>query len=506
MCKENVLIVGSGIGGSMIANLLQDDFIVTLITKRSINDSNSMLAQGGIASAYDPKDSPEAHFEDSLIAGSYHNDKNALNELVHEGPKVIQYLIDKGIKFDKKPDGNYSYGLEGAHKIPRILHIAGDQTGEKMTLFVQSLIHNVNIIENTELTELLVKNNRCYGVKVLNENGEISCIYADYVILATGGIGSLYPITSNNATVTGDGIAIAKLAGCELKDMEFIQFHPTLLSIDNHCYGLISEAVRGEGAVLIREDGTRILKGKHPFEDLAPRDFVSQVLESELRKGNKIFLDISKINNFSERFPGITRNLNNRGIKFEETKRIPVQPGAHFFMGGIKTDLSAETNIKNLFAVGETACTGVHGANRLASNSLLEGLVFAKNAATEIKRRSKTKSETDLKNLIAISTVENEDMKNNIDLKQKYLNHLNLLPDSNLIKEKVWDNLGIMRSTSKIKTLINWLEQFDFMKPIDDDILTSEILERRNLCIVAYTIAKAALERKESLGSHFIEK
>ncbi|MDR0880773.1 MAG: L-aspartate oxidase [Clostridioides sp.] len=539
--RKKVLVVGGGIAGSMSANLLQNDLDVILLTKESMSDCNSMLAQGGIASAYDSNDSPNEHFLDSMIAGSYLNNPDALNELVVEGPKIIQKLIDWGMKFDKKSDGSYSYGLEGAHKIARILHSGGDKTGEHMTSFLQSLLKNIEIKENTFITELIVENGCCIGVKALNQSGEVESIYSDYVILATGGIGGLYPITSNDSTITGDGISIAYLAGCELSNMEFVQFHPTLLSIDKHCYGLISEAVRGEGAVLVREDGSRIMKGKHEYEDLAPRDVVSRELAAEILKGENVFLDISSIPNFTERFPGITENLKKHDIPFEETGRIPVQPGAHFFMGGIKTDLHGETNISNLFAIGETACTGVHGANRLASNSLLEAIVFANEASLEIKKRSSferiTASEISVTSDLpsecepmfdsSVCDPEFDSSFNpyvhdsqsgsgfdcyiresdcNCDCDSISDKHFINLPDVDVLKDKCWNYLGITRTEEKLEYFIEWISQFDFLNLLDNEVLDRDILERRNLTLLAYLIAKYALNRKESIGAHFILK
>jgi L-aspartate oxidase len=499
--KKKVLIIGSGIAGSMASNLLQRNFIVTILTKKAITDSNSMLAQGGIAVALDKNDSSRDHYEDSLSAGCFYNDSQALKQLVTKGPKVLQNLIDSGMDFDKCSDGAFSYGLEGAHKRPRILHIGGDKTGNKMTSFLHCNLRNVEIKENTVVVEILSKDNTCFGVKILNSKNEIELLYSDYVILATGGIGQMYPLTSNSETITGDGIAMAYRAGCELKDMEFVQFHPTLLSIDHSCYGLISEAVRGEGATLVREDGSKVMKGKHEFEDLAPRDVVSRKISSEIDSGEKVFLDISGIPNFKERFPAITENLKKHNIPFEETKRIPIHPGAHFFMGGIKTDLNGETSIKNLFAIGETACTGVHGANRLASNSLLEAIVFAEATSKTILDRI---NDIDTINPYCHQKINSSNAYNcrNGASTEKSVN----LPNIIELQQRSWENIGITRSEENIAYFLDWLSNFDFLSPISDEYLNKENFECQNLCLIAQLIAKAALKRKKSIGAHYITK
>lgn len=500
MQKKKIIIIGSGIAGIMAANLLKDKFIVTILTKQRINDSNSMLAQGGIAVALDKSDSCANHYEDSMIAGCFYNDKEALRCLVTKGPEVLQSLIDLGLEFDKNLDGSFSYGLEGAHKIPRILHIGGDKTGKKMTEFIFNELEDVIICENTTVVEILSKDKRCFGVKLLDANDNVKCMYSDYVILATGGIGRLFPLTTNVETITGDGIAMAQRAGCELKDMEFIQFHPTLLSIDDNCYGLISEAVRGEGAFLVRNDGSKIMKGKHKYEDLAPRDIVSREITKEIQVGEKVFLDISNIPNFIDRFPAITENLKKHGIPFEQTKRIPVHPGAHFFMGGIKTDLNGETSVKNLFALGETSCTGVHGANRLASNSLLEAIVFADSASKAIISRVNEKAaKVDLDLNIEIA-VDSEKIQKNLK------DNIPKLPELQELQKKAWNSIGINRSEENINKFLAWLSSYDFYSPLPDKYLSRDRFECQNLCLVAYLVAKSALNRKESLGAHYLTK
>lgn len=482
---KKVLIIGSGIAGSLAASYLEKACKVTLMTKGRRDDSNSMLAQGGIAAALAADDDPYDHLQDTLTAGCDHNDPQRVEELVTLGPEVIQSLIDTGMKFDQKADGSWAYGLEGAHRKPRVLHCGGDQTGKHLTSFIQSQLAQTTWLENCTVSDLLIHENSCQGVVYL-QNGIQKVFHADLVILATGGIGQLFPLTTNNWSISGDGIALAARAGATLKDMEFVQFHPTLLVVDGHCQGLISEAVRGEGARLVMEDGTLLMAGRHPQQDLAPRDVVSRVIKESLAAGHTIYLDISPIPDFTTRFPHITQILRKNTIPFETTHRIPVEPGAHFFMGGIETNEWGETSIHNLYAIGETACTGVHGANRLASNSLLEGLVFAKKASEHVlaKRIPFTKP-------AIIVNYQNSRPLN--------------LPTKQALQERAWDAIGIVRDSEQLQAFLDWLAQFHY-QPLNYPTLTEEKLEIANLCLVAEKIAQAALERKESLGAHAILK
>lgn len=383
MTKERVIIIGSGIAGCTAAFRLMHDYDVTIITKGLKEESNSMLAQGGIAAAVSKNDTPKKHFSDTFQAGCFHNKVLAVNQLVTNGPIVIQKLIAEGMTFDEQ-NGELSLGLEGAHQLPRILHTGGDQTGKFLTTFLQEKLTNIHWQEQKMAIEIIKQNDSAIGVHCLDKENRLHTYYGEHIILASGGLGQLFPVTTNAATISGDGLALAYRAGAKLTDMEFIQFHPTLLFLNGRCHGLISEAVRGEGAKLIRADGSAVMTDVHPRADLAPRDIVAATLFAEIQDGNEVFLDITPIPNFEERFPGITANLDAYHVPFRETKRIPVHPGAHFLMGGIRTDLQGKTNIPGLYAIGEVANAGVHGANRLASNSLLETLVFGEKVAEYI--------------------------------------------------------------------------------------------------------------------------
>ncbi|EAE7801713.1 TPA: L-aspartate oxidase [Listeria monocytogenes] len=480
MTKERVIIIGSGIAGCTAAFRLMHDYDVTIITKGLKEESNSMLAQGGVAAAVSKNDTPKKHFSDTFQAGCFHNKVLAVNQLVTNGPIVIQKLIAEGMTFDEQ-NGELSLGLEGAHQLPRILHTGGDQTGKFLTTFLQEKLTNIHWQEQKMAIEIIKQNDSAIGVHCLDKENRLHTYYGEHIILASGGLGQLFPVTTNAATISGDGLALAYRAGAKLTDMEFIQFHPTLLFLNGRCHGLISEAVRGEGAKLIRADGSAVMTDVHPRADLAPRDIVAATLFAEIQDGNEVFLDITPIPNFEERFPGITANLDAYHVPFRETKRIPVHPGAHFLMGGIRTDLSGKTNIPGLYAIGEVANAGVHGANRLASNSLLETLVSGEKVAEYIL--------TQKTNLIDHPEIP---LSN-----QTRTPHL---PDKQLLQEKIWETLGITRKPEKITEFLHWLTDFDYANH------TRETAEISHMLITAKIIAESALKRTESLGAHRILK
>lgn len=479
MKKERIIIIGSGIAGSLAALRLMQDYDVTIITKGTKQESNSMLAQGGVAAAITKDDSPKKHFRDTFQAGCYHNKPLAVCELTTYGPIVIQKLIKEGMTFDQQ-NGEFLLGLEGAHQMPRILHAGGDQTGKVLTTFIQNQLTAVQWREQEMAIQIIKQGHQAVGVCCLDSNNQLHNYYGEHIILATGGLGQLFPVTTNARTISGDGLALALNAGATLSDMEFIQFHPTLLFIDGHCHGLISEAVRGEGAKLIREDGTAIMEGVHPLLDLAPRDIVSATLANEIAQGELIFLEITAVKNFESRFPGISASLDNHQVPFRKTKRIPVHPGAHFLMGGVRTDLHGKTNIKGLYAIGEVANTGVHGANRLASNSLLETLVFGEKVAAYIqanpaKKRNQSVTPAPPKHLLT-----------------------HPLPDKQQLQEKIGIALGITRTEEKLTEFLHWANHFEQANS------TCEEAEISNMLLVAKLIATSALKRTESLGAHRI--
>lgn len=486
MTQYDVIIVGSGISALTVASQLCEKMNILMITKGLKQQSNSSLAQGGIAAAIGKGDHWKFHFEDTLYAGCFHNTEKAAKELVQSGEEVISSLQQNGMEFDVNDYGELLLGREGAHRKKRIIHAGGDATGKRLIEhFLTRLNERVTLLENHMVFDIEVVNNRAIGVWVKTKENEIIFYSGAHIILATGGCGALYEVTSNSSLMTGDGLAMAYRAGATLIDMEFIQFHPTMLYIDDACKGLISEAVRGEGAFLIDENGRRIMENAQPFMDLAPRDVVARVMQQEINHGHHIFLDISNIQQFRKRFPTITRLCEENGIDVEKG-RIPVAPGMHFLMGGIETDLFGRTSIERLYAVGETACTGVHGANRLASNSLLEGLVFGKRLASYISEQP----------LDVMMT----------NAEKRFVNEKITLPSKREIQEMMMTYVGITRSNEGLSFALHYFEQFlktPSFFTINVNDFTIEDLECMNMITVGWLIAKAAFMRKESRGGHY---
>jgi L-aspartate oxidase len=380
------LIVGSGVAGLFTALHLADHGRTAVVTKDRLTECNTEYAQGGIAVSLCPMDTPEDHERDTLAAGAGLCDVPAVRVLTQEGPDAVLELMRLGMRFDRT-NGELTLAQEAAHSRRRILHASGDETGHELerTLSRRASVHpQIEILEHTQMTGLLVLEGRCLGVEALaHAEGQPLRLLARVVILATGGLGQLYPVTTNPLVTTGDGLAAAYRAGAAAQDMEFVQFHPTALNDQGSPKFLISEAVRGEGAVLVNAEGERFMPRHHPAGELAPRDVVARAVADEMRNGTgRVYLDFSPIpaDRIQKRFPGIVAECRRRGFDVYR-QPIPVAPAAHYMMGGIAIDLDCHTDLPGLLAVGECACAGVHGANRLASNSILEGLVFGLRAA-----------------------------------------------------------------------------------------------------------------------------
>ncbi|SRR6266568_3224643 len=488
------IVIGSGIAGLNCALTLSSFGKVLIITKAKLKNSSTYLAQGGIAAVLKKEDSLFSHQQDTLAAGYHHNNKEAVELLVKGGKEAIKQLEQLGVPFDKSTDGDFISSYEAAHSYPRILH-ASDFTGREIE---QALIANVlkqktiEIWEDTAAIDLIVKDKQCYGMQVL-KNDTMQNIFARAVILATGGIGQLYQWTTNPAVVTGDGIAIAHRAGAELKDLEFIQFHPTALEENASPLLLLSEALRGEGAVLVNNKRERFMQNYHPKKELAPRDVVARAILHEQQKG-KVFLDISQKGEkfILKRFPNISLALKKRGFDLT-SQPVPVTPAAHFLCGGIKTDTYGRTTIKNLFVYGEVAATGVHGANRLASNSLLEGMVYSsqiKHCINEIPQKAK---------IINVIADEVNPQKGASSWAPRNVEQM-IIPQ---IREIMWQHVGIVRTPfglatgrQKLELLQQKLEKVKGATPL--------LLQTKNMLTVALLITKAAQNRKESLGTHFL--
>jgi L-aspartate oxidase len=482
---SDVLIIGSGVAALQLATLLSQDKNVRILTKSHLKNTNSYLAQGGIAAAIGAKDDPSKHFADTLEAGRFHNNMETVLEIINEAPTLIDDFTDI---FDKDQKGNLLLGLEGAHSENRIIHSGGDATGKNVIEYLISrLTENIKVEENVFVYELIIdhKEKRCIGVKAKYQDGTIQCFYGDNIILATGGCGQVYPFTSSAPTITGDGVAMAYLAGVEIVDMEFVQFHPTLLYKDGETKGLISEAVRGEGAILMTKDGIPIMEGVHPLKDLAPRHVVSQTIFEYIKNGQEIFLDIRPINGFEKRFPSITAICKENGIHLSEGK-IPVVPGSHFLMGGIKTDLIGRTSLNGLFAIGETACTGLHGANRLASNSILEGLYQGKKLSQWINSNPKKASNPELPKMVPF-------------IQERSI----FLPDTHVLKDMMMKRVGIVRSKEVLEEQKKWIQQLHLNDLTELDSYSIQDITAIFMYMNADLITEAALRRTESRGGHF---
>ncbi|HWJ78399.1 MAG TPA: L-aspartate oxidase [Niallia sp.] len=488
----DVLIIGGGIAGLQLANKLANHLNVIVLTKSSATNSNSYLAQGGIAASLGRDDNYIKHAADTLEAGRYHNKVDVVDEITKAAPKLIQDLRNSGCSFDENSKGELLLGMEGAHSDNRIVHSGGDATGKRIIGFFHELNRHIKIVENVFVYELLVNTstNTCYGVKAKNENGKSITIYGNHTVLATGGCGKLYSYSSNASSVTGDGIALAYLAGATITDMEFVQFHPTLLYVNGTTVGLVSEAVRGEGGRLVSEKGTYIMEKVHPFKDLAPRHIVSQEIYQYLKQGENVYLDITAIPDFEKRFPSITKLCRENGIDIEKGK-LPVAPGCHFLMGGIEVDLYGRTSVENLYAIGEVSCTGLHGANRLASNSLLEGLYMGNKLANLLKKKK-------LVDIFAPYQL------NVISQKRKYISQSNF-PSLEELQNQMMENVGIVRHETKLRKQLYWLEEFGITETFEvpTEYSSPKEMEMYFMLVTSWLITKSAIDRLESRGGHY---
>ena len=394
--RTDVVVVGSGIAGLTCAlHLREAGLHVTVVTKVNIDDGSTRWAQGGIAAVLDPLDTPAAHAEDTLVAGVGLGNREAVDVLVREGPARVRELMRWGAAFDRHPDGSLMLTREGGHHANRIVHAGGDATGAEVQRALHAAVQRdpwIRLIEHALVLDLLTtKKGRACGVTlhVLGEGAEdgVGAVLARAVVLATGGMGQIYSVTTNPAVSTGDGVALALRAGAEVTDLEFVQFHPTALytARGGAQQPLVSEALRGEGGYLRDADGKRFMVGQHELAELAPRDIVAKGIHRVMAAegSDHVWLDARHVEGVTSRFPTITAFCREAGVD-PARDLIPVAPAAHYASGGVRTDLHGRTSIKSLYACGEVACTGVHGANRLASNSLLEGLVFGRRIASDI--------------------------------------------------------------------------------------------------------------------------
>lgn len=483
------VVIGSGIAGLYTALQLAEQGDVTVLCKKGALVSNTWYAQGGIAAAYGSQDSPELHFEDTLEGGCRFGDPRVIKIMAEEGPQRIRELQSMGIEFDHEGE-ELALGREGAHSRNRILRIGGDATGR---FLIESLFHlardnsRIHFHEDSYVLDLITEGTGCKGVRWTG-GGRLHDCFCKAVILATGGGGYLYWHTTNPETATGDGLALAYRAGAGLRDLEFIQFHPTVFFLSDTKAFLISEAVRGEGAYLVNSRGERFMSEYHPMEELGPRDVVARAIVMEMKRtGDKVFLDLRHLGEkfIQGRFPTIYNTCREWGIHITGEK-IPVVPAAHYFIGGVRVDRDGFTGINNLYAVGEVASTGVHGANRLASNSLLEALVFGKRVADAVSGL-KAKNGTTLKGLPEeySVTVKNHDPAR---LKES-------------LRKLMWEKVGLFRTGEGLGGFVarvdEWMNSFNDHNGIPGN------REVQNMLLIARLIGEAALQRKESRGCHF---
>lgn len=496
------LILGSGIAGLSFALKASQLGSVAILTKTEARECATHYAQGGIASVRLPEDSFQKHMDDTLVAGAGLCNSEIVKITIEEGPAQIEELLRHGVPFVKKND-QYDLTWEGGHSARRVFHV-NDYTGAAIEdALLQGVLRdqNISLFEHHLAIDLIHQQNECQGVYALSQSsGEILSFQARYTILATGGAGKAYLYTSNPDVATGDGIAMAYRAGARVANLEFMQFHPTCLYHPQAKSFLISEAVRGEGAEVVNADGRAFLKDTHPAGSLAPRDVVARAIDVEMKRtgADCVFLDLSSHPKefFKNRFPQIYEKCSKLNINLAG-QRLPVVPAAHYMCGGVWTNEWAETTVHRLFAIGEVACTGLHGANRLASNSLLESVVFANRAFLKIEKDFLEASariiapspSTEWQTGLAIP------LEEKIDLKHTWKE----------LRTLMWNYVGIVRSNHRLEKALQrvLMIQKEVQEYYWRYLPTSELIELRNLTQVAFLIIQSALSRKESRGLHF---
>ncbi|MFA6904380.1 MAG: L-aspartate oxidase [Gallionellaceae bacterium] len=503
MLKFDTLIIGSGLAGLSLALKLADRQKVAVITKKSLLDGASVWAQGGIAAVLSPEDSWEEHIKDTEIAGAGLCDSAATRFVVEHGKAAIDWLIQQNVPFSRDEDDNYHLTREGGHSHRRIIH-AADATGlaVQQSLAAKVLAHpNITLLEQHIAIDLIagnklgLRNNRCYGAYALNTlKDEIITIAANNTILATGGAGKVYLYTTNPDTATGDGVAMGWRAGCRVANMEFIQFHPTCLYHPHAKSFLISEAVRGEGGILKLPDGTRFMARHDPRGELAPRDVVARAIDFEMKTHGLdcVYLDISHQPEafLQQHFPNIHARCLELGINIAK-EPIPVVPAAHYTCGGLVVDLHGRTDVEQLYAIGETTYTGLHGANRLASNSLLECLVFAETASIDILAQKGGE----------FTTLPEWDESQVTDADEAVVISHNWAE----LRRFMWDYVGIVRTTKRLQRAQHRIQLLheEINEYYNHFHVSADLLELRNLVLSADLIVQSALSRHESRGLHY---
>jgi L-aspartate oxidase len=496
--RYDYIIVGSGIAGLYAAILAREHGSVLVLTKGSIDDCNTRWAQGGIAAPIGPGDSPEQHLRDTIEAGAGLVNEAAARVLTSEAADRIRDLVALGVPFDTD-HGHIALGREGAHSLPRIVHAGGDSTGAHIELTLSSVarLEGIMVVEWTQAVELRLagrvkgEGGRVCGVRAMDVRmGEVTDYACRFLVLATGGAGRLYSVSTNPEVATGDGIVIAYRAGAEITDMEFIQFHPTALRLPGVQPFLISEAMRGEGGVLLDANGVRFMPEYDPRAELAPRDIVARAIVERMatRASDHVLLDMTQLGSehVAARFPQIYRFCLEAGLDITR-EPIPVSPAAHYTMGGVRTNAWGETTVPGLYACGECACTGVHGANRLASNSLLETVVFAR----RVVQRTLESPETSAEPSPATCELSEPEQGEAEPLTRPALQDL------------MWQDVGIVRDREKLTRARAVLSAWQARLPLDERPSSRESQELADLLTCARLVTEAALAREESRGAHF---
>lgn len=480
--RSDVVVVGGGIAG-MTAALHAAPLAVTLVTRRPLGEgSSSKLAQGGVAVAWDADDSPELHARDTLAVGGRVSNVAAVELLTHDGPELINELIELGAEFDSDADGRLCLGKEAAHSKRRILHADGDATGaEIVAALVRAVaaVPRIQVLADAHAVDLIVQAGTVAGVLLQEPDGGWTACLAGATVLATGGSGALYRWSTNPPEATGDGLAMAARAGAMLTDLEFVQFHPTALACGSNPLPLLTEALRGEGAVLVDAEGTRFMPAEHRDAELAPRDIVARAIWRRLTAGRPVFLDARRAvgRHFPRRFPTVFEICRRHGLD-PRRQPLPVTPAAHYHLGGIQVDLNGRSSLAGLWACGEAAATGVHGANRLASNSLLEALVFGRRVAQDIQSAWKPRR---------------------IRSEWGTLPPIARLDNGQAVKDRIqalmWENVGLIRDAAGLERALDELATLEGS--------AEAVVTVRNMVLVGRLIAAAAWQRQESRGVHF---
>jgi L-aspartate oxidase len=494
--RADVLIIGSGIAALRAAVEVAGAGDVLILTKAEPTAGNTGYAQGGIAAAVAPDDSPALHAADTIAAGDGLCDERAVAALVEDGPQYVRELIEWGAQFDRAPGGQLALAIEGAHSARRVLH-ARDATGReigRVLLQRVSGLPRITTHSHARVVRLVVDDGRCVGASFLEDDGSIADAAASCVLLATGGAGQVYRETTNPSVATGDGVSMAYIAGARVADLEFVQFHPTALNVAGQPRFLLSEALRGEGARLLNAAGDRFMANYEPSGELAPRDRVARAIvrESQHTDG-QVFLSMEHLDPtfVHERFPLISKACAEAGLDLARD-RIPVGPAAHYVMGGVLTDLDGRTSLPGLYAAGEVACTGVHGANRLASNSLLEGLVFGARAGKAMRRRSEQQWPVTFSVQPAAQSADAA---------------VHAEPASaSVVQDIMWRRVGLFRDRDGLGQALGVLERA--WRALETDVnenvlMTADAWRNVSLTAVARLIARAALRREESRGAHY---